>query len=347
MLLHDLSGEEISHVSVGLSHGMACAIGGDCFLWGDSVAGQLGLGDFENRPTISINNSFPAVKNVSAGGNHSIVLTQTSQLFAWGHAANGRLGLGAAERIGVPEAERFYFPVPSLLPSLEPITQVVCGADHTLAIGASGVWSWGSGAGGKLGLGDQKDRFDPCLIPRLRGKSVLSVSASSWYSMAVVVYPPMIGGGLLYTWGSGYHGQLAQGSVQISLCPEMVQYFISLHLLIKYISAGMYHCAAVTIDGELYTWGSNKNMCLGRNIDEKDVQYTPVPGHCGGFGAIVGRVGRGLTREVTCGKEFTAVCTWPYVGPDLEIAAKLMEEARIRAMEALMVMQEEGEGERG
>jgi hypothetical protein len=27
--------------------------------------------------------------------------------------------------------------------------------------GGSGVWAWGSGAGYKLGLGDQKDRDDP------------------------------------------------------------------------------------------------------------------------------------------------------------------------------------------
>ena len=56
-------------------------------------------------------------------------------MYAWGHAANGRLGVGAAERIGVPDAERYFFPVPSVLPSLEPISAISCGADHTLAIG--------------------------------------------------------------------------------------------------------------------------------------------------------------------------------------------------------------------
>ena len=117
------------------------------------------------------------------------------QVYSWGHAANGRLGVGAAERIGVPDSERFYFPVPSVLPNLEPIMQISCGADHTLAIGALGLWSWGSGAGGRLGLGDQKDRYDPCLVPRLKGKAVTNVSAGTWHSMAVVVYPPMLGGG--------------------------------------------------------------------------------------------------------------------------------------------------------
>lgn len=332
-LVHDLCGEDISQVAIGLSHNISCATGGDCFVWGDGIAGQLGLGDYQNRKTVSINNSFPPVLAVSAGANHSVVLTQTNQLYTWGHAANGRLGVGAAERLGVPDTERFYFPMPSLLPNLEAISQISCGADHTLAIGLSGVWSWGSGAGGRLGLGDQKDRYDPCLIPRLKGKSALCVSAGAWHSMAVIVYPPMLGGGILYTWGSGYHGQLAQGAVSVCLLPQMAEYFLGLQLFLKQVAAGPFHCAAVTLEGELYTWGSNRNSCLGRNIDEVDVEFTPVPGHCGGFGAIVGRIGRGFPRQVVCGKEFTVVCTWPYQGPDINIAAKLMEEAKIRALE--------------
>ena len=79
-MVYDLQGEEISQVSVGQSHCIACATGGDCFVWGDGTAGQLGLGDFQNRNTISINNSFPAVKAVGAGANHTVVLTQTQQV---------------------------------------------------------------------------------------------------------------------------------------------------------------------------------------------------------------------------------------------------------------------------
>lgn len=77
-----------------------------------------------------------------------------------------------------------------------------------------------------------------------------------------------------------------------------------------------------------------------RSIDERDVPYTPIPGHCGGFGAIVNRIGRGFPRYVACGKEFTVVCTWPYEGPDLGVAAKLMEEAKIREAEALVANSE-------
>mmetsp|Transcript_3703 Transcript_3703/g.5731 ORF Transcript_3703/g.5731 Transcript_3703/m.5731 type:complete len:537 (-) Transcript_3703:66-1676(-) len=339
-MVYDLAGEECIQVSVGSSHCLACAQGGDTFVWGDGNCGQLGLGHFDNHPTIAINNSFPAVKQVAAGANHSLALTQTGTLYSWGHAGNGRLGVGASERLGVPERERHLFPVPTHLATLEPVSQVACGADHTLALGPSGVWAWGSGSGYKLGLGDQRDRYDPVLVPRTKEKVILQVAAGAWHSMAIIQYPPMMGGGVLYTWGSGYHGQLAQGSTQVSSYAQPVEYFYNVHLLIKEVSAGDFHCAAITREGELYTWGSNKYGCLGRTIEEKDVIYTPIPGHVGGFGAIVGRIGRGLPRTVACGKEYTIVSTWPYEGPNFDVCTKLMEEAKIRKEEAMLMSQQ-------
>mmetsp|Transcript_17850 Transcript_17850/g.18611 ORF Transcript_17850/g.18611 Transcript_17850/m.18611 type:complete len:539 (-) Transcript_17850:79-1695(-) len=339
-VVFDLSGEECVQVAMGASHCLACAKGGDCFVWGDGTCGQLGLGHFDNHPTVAINNSFSGIVQVCCGSNHSVALTQKGEVYSWGHAANGRLGVGASERIGVPEKERQLFPVPTRLVALEQITQIACGADHTLAIGASGVWAWGSGAGYKLGLNDQKDRYDPVLVPRLKEKIILQVSAGAWHSMCIVLYPPMMGGGVIYTWGSGYHGQLAQGTKQICQTPEPVEYFYNVHLLIKQISAGDYHCAAVTREGELYTWGSNRYNCLGRKIQEKDVEYTPIPGHVGGFGAIVGRIGRGLVRSVACGREYTIVATWPYEGPNFEVCTKLMEEQKVRQEEANLIKQQ-------
>ena len=77
----------------------------------------------------------------------------------------------------------------------------------------------------------------------------------------------MLGGGWLYTWGSGYHGQLAQGhSKVVSLIPAVVEYFLGVHLLVKQVAAGSHHCLAITQDCELYSWGSNNNGCLGRCV---------------------------------------------------------------------------------
>lgn len=67
-------------VSVGSSHCVAVGRGGDCFVWGDGDVGQLGLGKLDNRPQISINNSFPSVMQVTAGSNHTAVLTKSGQV---------------------------------------------------------------------------------------------------------------------------------------------------------------------------------------------------------------------------------------------------------------------------
>jgi len=115
--------------------------------------------------------------------------------------------------------------------------------------------------------------------------------------------PPLTSAGWVYTWGSGFHGQLGQEDITVSLTPGLVKELCGVQTSCKSISCGSHHNAIITQDGELYTWGSNKNYCLGHQIDEEHVEYTPVPGHCGGFGAIVDRVGRGLPRSVACGKE--------------------------------------------
>ena len=341
-LVIDLMGEECISVSAGSAHGLAVGKGGDCFVWGDGDSGQLGLGDLIHHHIIAVNNSFPPVAEVHCGSNHSMVQTKQGLVYAWGHSANGRLGIGASERLGAPENERHFFPIPSHITTLEPVTTLSCGADHTLAIGASGVWSWGNGSGGRLGLGDNQDRYDPCLVPRVKGKSILGIAAGSWHSHCIVGYPPMIQGGWLYSWGSGYHGQLGFGLKTVTIFAEPVDYFMDHHLLIKHVEAGSHHCAAFTIEGELYTWGSNNHGQLGRKIDERDVNYSGLPGHVGGFGAIVDKTGRGFPRSVTCGTEFTVVSTYPYEGPDLATATKLMDEAKIREQEALLEKRKQG-----
>lgn len=114
----------------------------------------------------------------------------------------------------------------------------------------------------------------------------------------------------------------------------------------------------------------------GRTIDEKEVEYTPIPGHVGGFGAMVDRVGRGMPRAVACGKEFMVVATYPYqgearsggwmlsahgchvfglmsgslvgwscgwvgAGPTEEVAMQLSEERRLRDQEAALQQEQQ------
>ena len=119
-----------------------------------------------------------------------------------------------------------------------------------------------------------------------------------------------------------------------------IEYFVKFHLAVKQITCGSHHVMALTRDNEVYSWGSNRYHNLGRKLDERDVQHSGVPGHVSGFGVIVGKVGLGIPRSVALGQEFSVVATFPYEGPDLEVATKLMEEAKIRDQEAML--QEQG-----
>ena len=118
--------------------------------------------------------------------------------------------------------------------------------------------------------------------------------------------------------------------------PAIVAGFLCTQILAKRVVCGSHHNAVIADDGELYTWGSNANGCLGRSLDDDGVSaalasgagigYTALPGHCGGFGSIVDRIGRGLVRSVSCGRHFTVVATHPYQGPAEQAAKKLMED---------------------
>jgi alpha-tubulin suppressor-like RCC1 family protein len=345
-LVEDLIGEECVQVSVGSSHAMAISKGGDTYVWGYGKCGALGLGNFKNQQIPAVVTGFgdtDQIKIGSCGENHTCTLTDKGELYAWGHVADGRLGLGARERVGVAEEERFFFPGPSLLSSLrdEFVTQVACGAQHVLAVSLTTTFSWGSGAGGRLGHGDKKDRWRPEPITALNNWHIMDISAGVWHSACIVLVPPLKEAGWVYTWGSGFHGQLGQDEATVSILPDMVKDFCALQVACKSITCGSHHNAVITQEGELYTWGSNKNYCLGHQIDEQYVEYTSHPGHCGGFGAIVDRVGRGLPRSVACGKEFTLVATYPYEGPSEEVAKKLTEEHALRLEEQRLAEEEE------
>jgi alpha-tubulin suppressor-like RCC1 family protein len=114
------------------------------------------------------------------------------------------------------------------------------------------------------------------------------------HSGIVVNVPPMKDTGYLYTFGSGFQGQLGLETCQTST-PTLLAAFCNGQVHVRRIFCGHSHNAAITSDGNLWTWGSNKHGALGRSIDE---EFTPRPGIVAEFGTIVNRIGRGLPRSV-------------------------------------------------
>ncbi len=115
---------------------------------------------------------------------------------AWGSNKRGQLGLGA----GAPQTVWR----PLLLPSLArtSVTQLVCGAHHTLALTAqSQVLAWGANERGQLGVGDTSDRHTPTQVEGLWGLPITRLAAGDCHSLALT------NTGQLFAWGSNSHGQ--------------------------------------------------------------------------------------------------------------------------------------------
>lgn len=58
------------------------------------------------------------LRKVAVGENHSLAVTQRGELYSWGHGDRGRLGVGASYRVGVPDAQRNFFPAPTFVSGL-------------------------------------------------------------------------------------------------------------------------------------------------------------------------------------------------------------------------------------
>ena len=93
------------------------------------------------------------------------------------------------------------------------------GGFHNLAITADGaVWSWGGGAYGKLGHGDQQHRLLPKKVEAFAGQCVVTVSAGARYSLATTA------DGAVFSWGEGGDGRLGHGEdLSNQLLPKKIE----------------------------------------------------------------------------------------------------------------------------
>ncbi|GBG27017.1 RCC1 and BTB domain-containing protein 2 [Hondaea fermentalgiana] len=340
-LIEPLQGEGIVTVSAGPNHCGAVSDGGDLYMWGDGTRGQCGTGRLaiENSPVlVEALQTGVVVTEVSVGQTHSMILLEDdSEVMSFGFSNSGKLGLTTLERKGVKPPANKYFPTPTPLPGFRAVKvlRVACSANHSAAITDHGLYTWGSGDGGRLGHGDHRDRFEPCRVDSLANEIVIDLSLGFWHTAAVVQVPPCYNGGWLFTWGSGYHGQLAQGDTTCCVTPTASRVCMDMRLLFVRVECGPTHCMALTIDNDLYSWGSNPHGELARELqyeEDEEREYSPIPGFVPGFNTIVDRVGRGSVISFACGRNFSVVATAKYVG-ETEEEVMLREDDEAAKME--------------
>ncbi|XP_022739998.1 ultraviolet-B receptor UVR8-like isoform X3 [Durio zibethinus] len=134
---------------------------------------------------------------------------------------------------------------------------VSAGASHSVALLSGNiVCSWGRGEDGQLGHGDAEDRLSPTQLSALDGRDIISVTCGADHTTAYSLSLAEV-----YSWGWGDFGRLGHGNSSDLFTPQPIK---TLHgLRIKQIACGDSHCLAVTMEGEVQSWGRNQNGQLG------------------------------------------------------------------------------------
>ncbi|KAH6821281.1 hypothetical protein C2S53_015274 [Perilla frutescens var. hirtella] len=299
-LIDALGGLNVVSVGCGEYHACAITLTGDLYTWGDGIHnfGLLGHGtelSYWIPRKVSGQIEGICVTSISCGPWDSAAITSQGQLFTLGDGTFGALGHGDRCSTNVPrEVEALKG---------QKVVRISCGFWHTAAIvgvpsespscGNSPrgkLFTWGNGDGGQLGHGDVLSRLAPyCVdVPNERsffqdscGHSIklLSPSADKYIQWVLLIMEN-------FKCPDNSH-----------MLPVRVEGTIK-NCVMKEISCGSHHVAAVASTSEIFTWGKEINGQLGQGDNTNRHSPTLVK-------ALEGKHVKGIT----CGNNFTvAIC---------------------------------------
>jgi len=246
---------------------------GELYGWGKNSAGQLGLPRSKAprlRPdfVMSATEQFSVVQ-VAAGGyayqyeGHSMLLTGNSEVYTWGWNAFGQLGMGEVDDAhSVPQRNSWLHKLT--------IQAIAVGQFTSAAITADGeLYTWGQNDCGQLGKGDFSS--GPVDIPQRVHLDVAVVKVAIGYSHMLALSVE----GRVFSWGHNFYGQLGVGDHKDKNIPQLISYLQEERIL--KIVAGQYHSLAVSVNGEVYGWGYNRDyeLGVGDNMDRVLPQAVP------------------------------------------------------------------------
>lgn len=191
----------------------------------------------------------------SCGDDHTIALAGDGRVWVWGSGREAQQGGDDRASTLVPACipvERF---------SCCQVVAVAAGDDHSLAItGFGDIYTWGRGALGRLGHGDQEDRLTPSLLERtaFRYHPVVHVACGKFHSSAITL------DGSVWLFGWNEWGQLGVGDRVNRFVPERLNpenVFQDSRALVA--SCGAFHTLTLTEDGSVYSWGRGTGAQLG------------------------------------------------------------------------------------
>jgi alpha-tubulin suppressor-like RCC1 family protein len=228
----------------------------------------------------------PKSQELALGQSHSCALRPDGDVACWGANASGQLGTGGTADYAVPVI------VTRAWPSTSKVAAVVAGAAHTCALvsapsGTTTVWCWGANNYGQLGNLGTANTLTPVkvmLTSTSELTNVTSIASGSNHTCAVVSDPSDPNNVALrsaWCWGSNQSGQL--GTIVAAPAPLSFNYPVQVKLSsttnlknVVAIAGGSQHTCAV-VGTQIYCWGSNGSLQLGRLTPSPADALTPMP----------------------------------------------------------------------
>ncbi|XP_043808553.1 ultraviolet-B receptor UVR8 isoform X2 [Manihot esculenta] len=295
----------LNSIACGGAHTLFLTETGRVYATGLNDFGQLGIsGNYAyTMEPIEVSGIKKEVVQISAGYHHSCAITVDGELYMWGRNSNGQLGLGKKRQSVV------LLPTKVEWLSGLAIKKVALASEHSIAVTDGGeALSWGGGGSGQLGHGNRSSilgflrstsEYTPRRITKLEGVKVKNVAAGLLHSACIDE------NGAIFVFGERVTGRLSFGEKNNAATPFMIAEFP----WSKEVACGGYHTCVVTGGGELYSWGSNENGCLG--IGSTSAFHLPE--------RVEGPFLRSPVEQVSCGWKHTAaisgkIYTWGWGG---------------------------------
>jgi alpha-tubulin suppressor-like RCC1 family protein len=275
---------QVRSVALGASHALICCTDGSVLTHGNNDCGQLGHGDLETRsaPSTVTTLDIKFITHTAAGLSHSVVATSHGEVLSFGNSDFGQLGITQSKSKKRDGSEASIASTNHVAPRISKellkkvqISSVSCGDNHTVVLSELGtLYSFGDGTHGATGLGSTDVVAVPTLIQSMYALPVVSIATGSNHTLAITAT------GALYAWGFARYGAIGTGHgpgarrddvlepVRITGLDGNVRDAHFIH-----VAAGGNSSAAVTVEGDVYTWGENRSGQLG--LGSRDKQFYP------------------------------------------------------------------------
>lgn len=237
-------------IAAGGAHSCAAGeLGEPVQCWGANGSGQITGAESPGPASATMPADFsPGMLRL--GNNHSCVASVTGELLCWGNNSSGQLAIDPLVTSSTS--------TPTII-GVDPVGDLVTGADHTCARIGSEVHCWGLNTSGQLGNNTTTTGSMPVVVAFEPGTAMVRQLAAAGDHTCAVLHNDEV-----QCWGGNARGEIAlvvdkNGDDSGSLTPRATK----VDFPVAQLATGPEHSCALSTDGQLYCWGNNDFGQLG------------------------------------------------------------------------------------